>query len=157
MRKTFVNNRYNFLYIIVLIFYSHFVYSSNIKEKDLSSYDKNATIYINSEFLTLNQNNKTAEFEGNVVICFDDTEVRTRKITIIYKENSQSEKKDIDTILIPGKIKAIRNKGNVIVNADKGIYEGKNFRLILKGNVIIQNGRDILKTNVLTYYTKIIK
>jgi len=110
-------------------------------------------LYINSNSLSLNRTNNTAYFEGEVIIWFDNMILKTKEIKIIYK--GLDNKKEIDKIIIPKKLFAIKEKEQEVLIADSAEYFAIKGELILTGKVKIQRGNKIITTKKLVYYTKL--
>ncbi len=110
-------------------------------------------ITITSDFLNLDQNNLSASFKGSVTVLFDDIILKTNFLKIYYINHDN--KKSIDKIEIPGKLKAIKKLANEIVIADSGEYIVNLNKLTLKGNVTMQKDDNILVTDKMIYFSKL--
>ena len=111
------------------------------------------SIYIDSDSLKLDRAKNTADFEGQVILWFEDMVLKTSVMQVIYKEGAA--KKEIDKIIIPAKLTAEREKAGEILIADSAEYLARDSMLILKGNVTLLYNDHILKTHKLVYYTKL--
>jgi lipopolysaccharide export system protein LptA len=107
-------------------------------------------IYINSDLLTFDKSKNTADFNGNVVVWFEDLILTSSDLQIIYKKNSAG-KNQIDRIIIPNKLKAIRIKDHEVLIAQNGEYKMDSSKLTLR-YVELMKDDDILQTPELIYY-----
>lgn len=114
---------------------------------------------IDSDILQVNQNSNHAIFRGNVVVNFKDMQLKADLMEVFYEQgdkqsvsNPKAQTK-IDKIVIPGKLKATKPCEDEIVIADRGVYEARQNKLTLTGNVILSKGSNIIKTNKAIYYT----
>ncbi len=107
-------------------------------------------ITINSESLKIDRELDIAVFEGEVILWFEDTIVKTDKINIKYKNG---EKKSIDNIIIPYKLSAYRTLTDEIIIAESAEYKHDEAKLVFYGNVMLETQTKILKTPMLVYYT----
>ena len=112
-------------------------------------------MYVNSDNLTLDQTKNIIHFEGKVILWFNDMVLKTDKIEIIYKK--LTNKKEIDKIIIPNKLIAIRTLEEEVLIAGGAEYFANISELILTGNVKLQHKDDIIKTERLIYHTKLKK
>jgi lipopolysaccharide export system protein LptA len=131
-------NYKNFLILSICILFSHIAKATDI--------DK---LNITSDNLTIQNDIGTATFSGSVIVVFDNLTLHTSKLIVFYKE--LNKKREIIKILIPGKLKAIRNCGTEIAIADSGYYDHLTKKLTLDGNVMLQKDEHILTTNKLIY------
>jgi len=104
---------------------------------------------ITSDTLSIKKDQSTADFSGYVTATFDDLKLITSKLTVFYTDIA--DKRKIKKIVIPFKLRAIRNCGKEIIIADKGIFDNLTKKLTLEGNVKIQKEGDVLVTNKLIY------
>lgn len=104
---------------------------------------------ITSDNLTVTKSKLSATFEGSVIVRFEDIKLTTSKLTIFYTD--LTDKKEIKKIVIPVKLKAIKNCGKEVIIADKGEYENSKKKLTLEGNVKMLKEGNILATNKLIY------
>ncbi len=135
-----------YLYFFTLIV---FAFSSAHGDSELSL----EAININSDKLSLDQEESSATFTGSVVVEFEDLELKTDNIKALYKEVNKKNK--LDTVIIPQKFVVTKSDGKEIVIADSGIYIHNNNKLILKGNVILYKDGDIILSDKAVYFTKI--
>ena len=109
----------------------------------------NNKLNITSDNLTVKKDQLTATFNGYVTATFDDLKLITSKLTVFYTDIA--DKRKIKKIVIPFKLRAIKNCGEEIIIADKGVFNNLTKKLTLEGNVKIQKEGDVLVTNKLIY------
>ena len=110
---------------------------------------------ITSNNLKIQKDNSTATFTGSVTVVFDDLKLITTKLIVFYDD--VYKKKDIKKIIIPNKLKAIRNCGTEIVIANKGFFDNFTRKLTLEGDVKMQQNDNILVTDKMVYSTSFVK
>jgi lipopolysaccharide transport protein LptA len=135
-----------YLYYFALIILS---FSSAYGETELNL----DAININSDKLSLDQEESSAVFTGSVVVEFEDLELKTDNIKALYKKSDKKNK--LDTVIIPQKFVVTKSGGKEIVIADSGLYMHDHNKLILKGNVILYKDGDIIISDKAVYITKI--
>ena len=79
--------------------------------------------------------------------------LKTNELKVHYVDNKN--KKSIDKIKIPGKLKAIKTNCHEVVVADSGEYELYSKQLVLYGNVKMQKDGNILITDKMIYIAKL--
>lgn len=104
---------------------------------------------ITSDNLTIQKDESTATFTGTVTVIFDNLKLTTSKLTVLYSDVGGS--KEIKEIIIPAKLKAIRDCGAEVITADKGNFNNSTKKLTLEGNVHMQKKGNVLITNKLIY------
>jgi lipopolysaccharide transport protein LptA len=104
---------------------------------------------IKSDHLTIKKNDLSATFEGSVVLTFNGLKLYSSKLKIFYGD--ASTKRDIKEIIIPHKLKAVRNCGQEILFADSGHFDNSTKKLTLTGNVRMLKEGNVLVTNKLIY------
>ncbi len=112
----------------------------------------NDKINIKSNYLTIQKNDLSATFKGSVILTFDDLKLYSSVLKIYY--TNTSEKKDIKEIVIPVKLKAVRNCGQEILFADSGHFDNSTKKLTLTGNVKMLKEGNVLVTDKLVYSAK---
>ena len=112
----------------------------------------NDKINIKSNHLTIQKNDLSATFKGSVILTFDDLKLYSSILKIYY--TNTSEKKDIKEIVIPVKLKAVRNCGQEILFADSGHFDNSTKKLTLTGNVKMLKEGNVLVTDKLVYSAK---
>lgn len=112
----------------------------------------NNKINIKSDSLIIKKTELSATFQGTVVLTFEDLKLYSSILKVYYTDTS--EKKDIKEIIIPTKLKAVRNSGQEILFADSGHFDNSTKRLTLKGNIKMLKEGNILVTDKLIYSAK---
>lgn len=109
----------------------------------------NNKLAITSDNLTVKKDQLTAIFNDDVTITFGDLKITTSKLIIFYTDITDERK--IKKILIPFKLRAIKNCGKEIIIADEGTFDNLTKKFTLEGNVKIQKEGNVLATNKLVY------
>ena len=91
-------------------------------------------------------------FKSSVRI-FEDIILKTNELIIYYTNNHN--KRSIEKIEIPGKLKAIKKLTNEVIVADSGKYIAVLNKLVLIGNVNMQQDKHIIVTDKMIYFTKL--
>jgi lipopolysaccharide transport protein LptA len=156
----------NYLVIIiyflsVLFIYTHNIFASDVlcdgnsknKATHKGKFTHEPDIFINSDTLNINQDKNIVNFAGKVILWFDDMVLKTDKIEIIY--NKATNKKEIDKVVIPNKLTALRTIEQEILIADSAEYFAATGKLTLNGNVKLQHKDDIVSTNKFIYHTNL--
>ena len=142
-------NYYSILFLLVIISSPMLSTETNGESIKLS----NSNVTITSDFLNLDNNNLSATFKGAVTIIFEDIILKTNNLMIYYTNNDN--KRSVERIEIPGKLKTIKKIGNEIVVADSGKYIAALNKLILTGNVNMQKDKYIVVTDKMIYFPNI--
>lgn len=109
-------------------------------------------VNIKSDSLTIKKTDLSATFKGAVVLTFEDLKLYSLILKVYYTD--ATEKKDIKEIIIPTKLKAIRNCGQEILFADSGYFDNSTKKLMLTGNVKMLKDGNVLVTDKLIYSAK---
>lgn len=111
---------------------------------------------ISSLELKYDRHKKTATFSGNVVLCFNNIKLLSQKIIFHFHDDNG---KKIEKVHIPKKLKAIKSEkeSEDIILSDSATYYLKEETLHLKGNVTIQNKKDVIITDEMVYHGKLKK
>lgn len=112
-----------------------------------------ARLFIKSDALTLNNQEKSGVFTGNVIVNFQDMILRTSKLIVYYEE--RDNKKAISRILIPTMLKAVKLDTGEKIIADSADYSVSWKQLTFSGNVKMLKENKLLVTEKLVYFTKI--
>ena len=104
---------------------------------------------ITSDSLAIKQEELSAIFSGSVLVVFDNLRLTSSKLIVFYTDISQ--KRDIQKIVIPSKLKATKDCGKEIVIADSGEFDNITKKLTLIGNVRMQKDGNVLVTDKLVY------
>lgn len=139
----------SFIFIIQCLFIIN-IYAVKQIDRHASS-----EIIINSDNLTYEKGNNVASFDGNVILWFNNMVLKTTNIKIFYTQINKQNR--IDKIVIPNKLSALKNQNSDILIAEKGIYFFDKGELWLNGNVILQHGDNILKTDSLVLVAELKK
>ena len=134
-------------FLLIILFLS--AYLSSILAIEMND----AKLFIKSDALTLNNQEKSAIFIGNVIVNFQDMTLTTTKLVVYYAE--QNNKKTIDRISIPTTLQAVKPCDNEIIVADSADYIVNLGQLTLSGNVRMLKEDKLLVTEKLVYFTKI--
>lgn len=110
-------------------------------------------VIIKSDHLLVNKEEGRAYFTGNVVVWFDDAMLKTTKIIIALKDGDK--KRELEKIIFPAKLTAMKDGSNEMIIADNGEYIASENLLTFKGNIYMQKGERLVKCNELKYFTKI--
>ena len=123
------------LNIILMSFYN----SSEASEK----------VHITSDTLTINNSNKTITFDHDVILLFEDCKLTTTKLIVYYVDSATTG--EILKIVMPNKLKVIKNYANETIVADNAEFDNNTKKLTLLGNVTMQRENYTLMTNKLVY------
>ena len=105
----------------------------------------NCTI-ITSRRLSLDQELQQAVFEENVLVVDGDLTLTADKMTV-----SLSPSNTVQTIQAEGRIHA--TQGDRVAIARKAEYDSIDGKIVLTGDPKLQQGRDILKGDTITFWT----
>ncbi len=115
------------------------------------SFDTNQPIEITADSLEVQQANQIAIFEGNVQVVQGEIRMRAAKLMVHYADKNQSESGE------PANIRQIDALGDVFLSSpretaqgDKGVYDVTNKQIDLQGNVVLTQGKNVLRGNTLT-------
>ena len=96
--------------------------------------------------------------EVKIKAIFPNDKITKLRLDLIREELSELEeaieKKDIKEIIIPTKLKAIKNCGQEILFADSGYFDNSTKKLTLTGNVRMLKDGNVLVTDKLIYSAK---
>jgi len=138
-----LNNRMIFTYKSIIIFFIYMIFAS---VSQATSIDQ---LKITSDKLTINKSTSTATFSGRVTVTFDDLKLTTSTLNVAYSDTDNT--KEIKQIVIPGKLKVIKNCGAEVATANSGSFDNSTKKLILKGNVRMYKEGNVLITDKLIY------
>ena len=115
------------------------------------SFDTNQPIEITADSLEVQQANQLAIFEGNVQVVQGEIRMRAAKLLVHYVDKNQSDSGE------PANIRQIDAMGDVFLSSpretaqgDKGVYDVTNKQIDLQGNVVLTQGKNVLRGNKLT-------
>lgn len=117
-------------------------------------------VNIEADRLDVQELQQTAIFSGNVVVVQGASTLRTNKLTIFYEKGGGDEKAAAAApqgdVVTGRQIKRLEADGNVIVTSgeqraigDRGIFNMASNTAQLIGNVVVTQGLNILKGDVL--------
>jgi lipopolysaccharide export system protein LptA len=116
-------------------------------------------VNIEADRLDVQELEQTATFSGNVVVVQGASTLRTNKLTIFYDKSggAPAAPKAGDGDVVTGRqIKRLEAQGNVIVTSgeqkavgDRGVFNMAANQAQLIGNVVVTQGLNILKGDVL--------
>lgn len=122
------------------------------------SQNQNQPVQIEAATLEVRDKDKVATFSGNVHVIQGDTDMRCRTLVVFYEEDAKaSGKGGTMKAAQPGpggssQIKRLEANGGVVVTqndqtatGDKGVFEMRTNTVTLAGNVIISQGKNILR------------
>ncbi|MCP5369336.1 MAG: hypothetical protein H6909_01410 [Rickettsiaceae bacterium] len=104
-------------------------------------------LHITSDSLFIDQETSSSRFKDNVTVYFEDYILKTEELIIFYDVKA----KTIEKIQIPYILKIVKQSTQEIMMADQAIYDKKSQQLTLIGNVVVQKGNHILKTDKIIY------
>ena len=132
-----------------LIFYL-FLYSSIIV---FANVNNSKAVYINADHLVLNKNSQTTQYDGVVILWFDDIVIKTSLLTVEYEIINGKQK--IKRILMPNPLIGLHTSPQNTVIANSAVYIQDKSELTLQGNVSSSYANYVLKTDKLLYYTRL--
>ncbi len=119
------------------------------------SQNQKEPVHIEAATLEVRDKDKVATFSGNVRVQQGDTTMRCESLVVFYEqENAKGRTMTADT---PGpggqqKIKRLEARGNVVVlqkseraTGNLGVFDMKTNTVTLTGNVVMTQGRNVLR------------
>jgi lipopolysaccharide export system protein LptA len=117
-------------------------------------------VNIEADRLDVQELEQTAIFSGNVVVVQGASTLRTNKLTIFYDKSGSDEPAQVAApqgdVVTGRQIKRLEANGNVIVTSgeqkavgDRGVFNMASNTAQLMGNVVVTQGINILKGDVL--------
>ncbi len=104
-------------------------------------------IEISSDRLVLEQEQHLATFTGNVDAVQGDTTLRTDKLRVFYRSDEEREASGSQQ-----SVKRLEADGNVIIiqpgetaEGDSGVYDLAAGKMVLIGNVVLTQGKSVVK------------
>ncbi len=108
---------------------------------------------IRSEFININRQNQTVEFNDNVIVEKEDSSLLADKMIVIYEEKKSNELNSKQT-----KIKRIDAYNHVKIfsddstaTADNGYFDPEKNIFVLQKNVMVNNGTSIANGDKFIY------
>jgi len=106
--------------------------------------DTNSTV-ITSTRLTYDQQKQTAIFEDQVVVTDPRVKINADKLTVLLT-------KDNHVMAIEAEGSVVIQEGEKIAIGEKARYEVDEGKFILSGHPTVQNGRDLLSAEKITFW-----
>lgn len=103
-------------------------------------------IKIKSDSLLTDNGKKMATFTGNVIARQGDMTIYADRLVVSYSEESG----DVSSAEVFGNVRIIQ--GERRAQADHGIYDAINARIVLDGNPKVFQKSDTISGHVITYY-----
>lgn len=104
-------------------------------------------IEISSDRLVLEQNQQLATFTGNVDAVQGDTTLRSDKLRVFYTSDEERQASGSQQ-----SVKRLEADGNVIITqpgetaeGDSGVYDLVGGKMVLIGNVVLTQGKSVVK------------
>jgi lipopolysaccharide export system protein LptA len=113
-------------------------------------------VYISADRLVIHNNQKVAEFSGNVTASRGDTVITANRLDIHYEASEKKNKPvagqdAIQKIVARGKV-TIRF-GNVLAETQQAVYTQKNRTIVLTGaNSWVRDGKNSIAGSTITLY-----
>jgi lipopolysaccharide transport protein LptA len=114
------------------------------RELDAAGAETNSTV-ITSTRLNYDQEKRTAIFEDQVVVTDPRVKITADKLTVLFSGDN--------------KVTAIEAEGTVVIRQDEKIATGEKARyevdegkFVLTGHPKVQNGRDLLSADIVTFW-----
>lgn len=101
--------------------------------------DRSAPVEVSADNLSVDQNSGHAVFNGNVVIGQGEMRLSAEEVTVEYADAEQSK---IKSFRADGKVTLV--SGQDAAEADQAVYEVASGEVVLTGNVILVQGKNVL-------------
>ena len=115
------------------------------------AFDSNQPIEITADSLEVQQAEQIAIFEGNVQVIQGEIRMRAARLIVHYSDHKQQNQEE------PTNIRQIDAIGDVFISnpretaqGDKGVYRVTNKQIDLTGNVVLTQGKNVLRGDSLT-------
>jgi len=119
------------------------------------SKNRNQPIQIEASSLEVQDKTKVATFRGNVHVRQGDTELRCAVLVVYYEEDAPgatSGSRSGPAAAEPQRIKRLEARGKVVVSqreqtatGDMGLFDMRKNTITLSGNVVVNQGRNVLR------------
>jgi lipopolysaccharide export system protein LptA len=119
------------------------------------SQNRDQPVHIEAATLEVRDKNKTATFSGDVRVKQGDTGLRCKSLLVFYEGNESGGKTMTSATPGPGgqqKIKRLEARGGVVVTqkqqtatGDLGIFDMRTNTVTLSGNVVMTQGKNVLR------------
>ena len=120
-----------------------------------SGFDTDQPIEILADSLEIQQEKQRAVFEGNVQVLQGEMRLKAAKLIVHYAENEKNKKASSEDD--PPNIRKIDAIGDVFLSSpretakgDTGVYDVVNKRIELAGNVVLTQGKNVLRGQNMT-------
>lgn len=101
-------------------------------------------IRIGAQVLDVNNKTKTAHLSGNVVVVQDDVTLKTKRMRVDFEgEIFASDKARFTRMEALDKI--LVEKEDQVLTGDRGVYELKTNMITVEGNVVLSQGKNVLR------------
>lgn len=141
-------------FIVLLVCLTLWLIASAATAQTVADLDSDKPIEITADTLEVLQENQKAIFSGNVLAKQGNVSLRSSKMTVFYRQSDQAEGQ-------MGAVSRIDVDGNVMMatpeesaKAQKGIYNVDEERILLKQDVVLTRGENVLKGEQLDYNLK---
>ena len=124
------------------------------------SQNRGEPVHIEAATLEVRDKDKVATFSGNVKVTQGDTTMSCKSLVVFYEQDNETGGKSLKAA-DPGpggqqKIKRLEAHGGVVVKqkdqtatGELGIFEMKTNTVTLKGNVVMTQGKNVLRGDTL--------
>lgn len=124
------------------------------------SQNRDQPVHIEAATLEVRDKDKVATFSGNVKVVQGDTTMNCKSLVVFYEQDNETGGKSLQAA-DPGpagqqKIKRLEAHGGVVVKqkdqtatGELGIFEMKTNTVTLKGNVVMTQGKNVLRGDTL--------
>ena len=113
-----------------------------------SGHDTKQAVEIVSDSFTVNQNQGTAEFAGNVVVGQGDMRLAAGNIQVEYAAEGSDSAQQIGRLIASGGVTLV--SGGQAAEAETAIYSIRDGNIVLEGNVLITQGENALSGQKIT-------
>ncbi|MCB1971271.1 MAG: lipopolysaccharide transport periplasmic protein LptA [Geminicoccaceae bacterium] len=118
-------------------------------QEETAAYDTSLPIEIESDKLTVAQNNETATFTGNVIVIQGDLTMHAERLLVYYALNGQqSSSQPIRRIEVDGGVTMASPRENA--SSEKGVYDVVQGTLELLGNVTLTRDENVIRGDILS-------
>ncbi len=120
------------------------------------SQNRDQPVHIEAATLEVRDKDKMATFSGNVRVTQGDTGMRCKTLVVFYEQNGDDKSKNM-AVANPGpggnqRIKKLEARGGVVVtqktetaSGDLGLFDMQTNTVTLTGNVVMTQGKNVLK------------
>ena len=121
------------------------------------SQNRDEPVHIEAATLEVRDKDKVATFSGNVHVTQGDTNMRCKSLVVFYEQENKTGKTSTLPAAEPGPggqqhIKRLEARGGVVVTqkqetatGDTGIFDMKTNTVTLTGNVVMTQGKNVLR------------